>query len=230
LSPYRALKITAPILILGFASLAHAEGVAEEQTLASVAGSKAQDQDQAASGEVEAQATPVIDKLHASLLSIMKSAEELGYQGRYDEVEPIVLETFDLKFMAAKSVGRTWKKLPEEDQARWLDVFRSIIKSNYADRFNGYSGESFETLGEEPAIRDTRVVRTQLLRPGEEAVQLNYRLRQVDGEWRIIDIYLNGNVSELALRRSEYSAVLKRDGFEKLLSTLQDKVDSLSKS
>ena len=132
--------------------------------------------------------------------------------------------------MAAKSVGRHWKKLPEADQQRWLELFRRHITANYAGQFTGYTGESFETMGEEPAIRDTRVVRTRLTRPSEEDVQLNYRLREVDGEWRIIDIYLNGTVSELALRRSEYSAVLKREGFEKLLTTLNDKVDELSKS
>ncbi len=73
------------------------------------------------------------------------------------------------------------------------------------------------------------MVRTLLVRPGDEDVQLNYRLRDVDGEWRIIDIFLNGTISELALRRSEYSSVLKREGFEKLLSSLTSKIDSLSK-
>ena len=173
-------------------------------------------------------ASPTVEKLHAALLGIMQSADELGYQGRYDAIDPVVGQTFDLPFMASKSVGRHWKKLLEPDRDRWLGVFVQVINSNYAGRFSDFSGEAFETLGEEPAIHDTRVVRTRLTRPSEEAVQLNYRLREVDGEWRIIDIYLNGTVSELALRRSEYSAVLKRDGFEKLVSTLTNKVASLS--
>ena len=71
---------------------------------------------------------------------------------------------------------------------------------------------------------------TKIVVPDDEDVHLNYRLRQVDGEWRIIDIYLNGTISELALRRSEYSSVLKREGFEKLLTTLNDKVDELKSS
>lgn len=173
-------------------------------------------------------AAPQVEKLHGTLIEIMRSAKELGYQGRYDRLSPTVLETFDLKFMASKSVGRHWRKLDAADQERWLETFVQVITANYAGRFSGYTGESFETLGEEPAIHDTHVVRTQLLRPGEDSVQLNYRLRDVDGEWRIIDIYLNGTVSELALRRSEYSSVLKREGFEKLISTLNDKVESLS--
>jgi phospholipid transport system substrate-binding protein len=173
-------------------------------------------------------ATPSVEKLHTELIAIMRSADQLGYTGRYEQLWPVVDQTFDLHFMASKSVGRHWKQLAEADRERWLSVFERLITANYAGRFSAFSGESFETLGEEDAIHDTRVVRTLLVRPGDEDVQLNYRLRDVDGEWRIIDIYLNGTVSELALRRSEYSSVLKRDGFEKLISTLHEKVESLS--
>jgi len=173
-------------------------------------------------------ATPAVEELHAALLKVMKSADQLGYTGRFDLLSPVVNETFDLPFMASKSVGRHWKKLPEDDQQRWLELFGRHITANYAGQFTGHTGETFETLGEEPAIRDTRVVRTRLTRPDEEDVQLNYRLRQVDGSWRIIDIYLNGTVSELALRRSEYSSVLKREGFEKLMSTIDEKCQKLA--
>ena len=173
-------------------------------------------------------ATPSVEKLHAALLDIMSSADVLGYTGRFERISPVVAQTFDLPFMAEKSMGRHWKKLPEADQQRWLELFARHISANYAGQFTGFSGEAFETQGEETAIRDTRVVRTRLTRPSDDDVQLNYRLREVDGEWRIIDIYLNGTVSELALRRSEYSSVLKREGFEKLLSTIDEKVKELA--
>ena len=72
------------------------------------------------------------------------------------------------------------------------------------------------------------MVRARLLDPGNEDVQLNYRLHERDGAWRVIDVYLNGTVSELALRRSEYSTVLKRDGFEKLIETIDDKTQEIA--
>lgn len=173
-------------------------------------------------------ATPQVEKLHMALIEIMEGADTLGYQGRYDQLAPAVNETFDLPFMASKSVGRHWKSLDDADKARWNDVFVRMITANYAGRFSAFSGEHFETLGEEAAINNTRVVLTRLVVPSDDDVQLNYRLREIDGEWRIIDIYLNGTVSELALRRSEYSAVLKREGFEKLIDTLDDKVKELA--
>jgi len=174
-------------------------------------------------------ATPVVEKLHDALTEVMKSAETLGYQGRYTQLTPIVAEAFDLPFMARKTVGRHWKKLPECDQTRWIEAFGRLTTATYADRFEGYSGESFRTDAEEPAIHDTMMVLTTLTRPDDKDVQLNYRLRRTGDGWKIIDIYLDGTVSELALRRSEYSSVLKREGFENLVSTLDGKVADLEK-
>jgi len=171
----------------------------------------------------------VVERFHAALIDAMKHADQLGYQGRYDELSPVLDQTFDLSFMAEKSVGRYWKDLDAASQRRWLETFVRLTTANYAGRFNAFSGQKFETLGEEPAAHETTVVRTKLVLPDDDDVQLNYRLRETPAGWRIVDVYLNGTVSELALRRSEYSAVLKRDGFETLVTQLDEKVADLAK-
>jgi phospholipid transport system substrate-binding protein len=130
--------------------------------------------------------------------------------------------------MAEKSVGRHWKTFSQEDRATLVQTFIRYSIANYAGRFHGYSGQSFETLGEEPSARGTRLVRTQLVDPNDENVKLDYRLRAADGDWRIVDVYLNGTVSELALRRSEYSSLIKREGLEALLAALDEHIDSLA--
>ena len=173
-------------------------------------------------------ATPTIAKLHEGLLAVMMDADEIGYSGRLDRLDIIVSNSFDLNFMAEKSVGRHWKKLSSEEQQRWLDSFRQMTAATYAGRFEGFSGQKFEVLGQESANHETVVVRAILLNPDGEDVNLNYRLHQIDGTWKVIDVYLNGTVSELALRRSEYSTVLKRDGFAKLIETIDDKTQELA--
>jgi phospholipid transport system substrate-binding protein len=172
--------------------------------------------------------TRVVDALHESLLQVMKNAATLGYEGRFRQLEPVVRELFDLSFMAEKSVGRHWKAVGEADRARMLETFDRFTVANYAGRFSGYSGQVFETFKEEPATHGTMLVHSRLLAEDGDAIQLNYRLRRVEGHWRIIDVYLNGTVSELALRRSEYSSLIKREGFEALLSALDERIDELS--
>jgi phospholipid transport system substrate-binding protein len=175
-----------------------------------------------------ADATRLVDELQANLLEVMKNAEALGYQGRYDRLAPVLPTLFDLSFMAEKSVGRYWKTASEEDRRVLVDTFTRYMIANYAGRFDGYSGQSFETLAVEPSARDTLLVRTRLHDPTGEDVSLDYRLRKVDGGWRIIDIYLNGTVSELALRRSEYSSLIKREGFHALLIALDERIETLA--
>jgi len=171
----------------------------------------------------------VVEAFHGELLKAMKRADELGYEGRYELIAPALRATFDLDFMAEKAVGRHWRELSEEDQARMRDIFTRFTLSTYASRFSGYSGERFETTAEQPAPRDTMFVRTRLVRTdGEAPVEINYRLHRIEPGWRVIDVLLRGTVSELALRRSEYSSVIKRDGFEALLSELEEKIADLA--
>ena len=165
----------------------------------------------AASDDPSAAAPPVADaraaveKLHASLIEVMKEAEPLGYAGRYARLEPVMRELFDLPFMAEKAVGRYWNEATPEDRSRLVDAFSRYTIANFAGRFDSFSGQSFETLGDEPTARDTLLVRTRVVDPGGENVQLDYRMRATDGRWRIVDIYMNGAVSELALRRRRLS-------------------------
>ena len=190
----------------------------------------------AAHAEIEAKApaspavqtpTQVVEELHAALLQMMKDSDGMSFDQRVEFLTPKMNEAFDMGFMSSKSVGRQWKALSGDQQRVWREKFERLTVSNYAGRFVGYTGERFETIGNEPAARDTIMVLTRVEVPNDEDVDLNYRLRETPEGWRIIDIYLKGTVSELALRRSEYSSTLKRDGFEKLASAIDEKIAEL---
>lgn len=172
--------------------------------------------------------TAVVESLHAALLDAMQHAAELGYEGRFERLKPVISVSLDLDFMAEKSASSHWRKFSSDDKARWVSAFSAHTIANYAGRFNGYSGQRFETHGEEPANHDTVLVRTTLRNPDEEDVQLNYRLRRVDDRWRIIDVYTYGTVSELALRRAEYSSAIAREGIDSVIEKLNRQVADFS--
>lgn len=173
-------------------------------------------------------AVQAIDELHAALLDVMKNAQALGYEGRAAKLKPVIPRYFDVAFMAEKSVGQYWKSATEAERQRYLEAFLRFMVANYAGQFDGYTGQSFETLGEDPARMDTKIVRTKLIDPGDEDVELNYRMHQADGSWKIIDVYLDGTVSELALRRSEFSGIVKRESFDALITALDQKIAKLA--
>jgi len=168
-------------------------------------------------------ASPVIDRFHAVLLDVMKNATTLGVDGRKTKLAPVLDETYDFPAMAQRSLSTHWAELAQPQRDKFIEVFRAMTLRTYATRFDGYDGERFETLNEEPSIANTVIVRS-VLHTKDEDVHLDYRLRATPAGFRVIDVYLSGTVSELALRRSEYTSLFERDGFDALVSALERKI------
>ena len=169
-----------------------------------------------------ADAKSTIDGFDNALLDVMKNADKLGYKGRYDRIAPVIVKTYDLPLMARISVGPEWSTLTPDQQAKITEAFKSLSIATFASRFDGYGGESFQITGESPANADD-IVDTKMLRPNDDAVDLNYRLRKTGDDWKIIDVYLSGTISQLANYRSEFSTTL-RSGEKINLDALKGKV------
>jgi phospholipid transport system substrate-binding protein len=182
-----------------------------------------------ASSLLGAEASPrqVVEALHAGMIDVMRDSASTTFEARAARLRPLLESSFDLDFMARKSLGRSFDRLSPDEQTRWVEAFHRFMVANYAGRFTGYSGQRFETLGDEPAAQDTVLVRTRLIDPGAEDMDLGYRLRRTPGGWKIIDVYLKGTVSELSLRRSDFTAILDRQGFAALLASVDAKIADL---
>ncbi|TSD85798.1 hopanoid biosynthesis protein HpnM [Mycobacterium sp. KBS0706] len=168
----------------------------------------------------------VIETLDSALLDVMKNAASLGFQGRYQKLAPVLDQTFNLPLMARISVGPDWSTLSAAQQQKVTDAFRRFSITTYAARFNGYSGESFQAEDAKPVSGGDQVVNTKLVRPNADPVPLNYRLRGPN--WQIIDIYLNGTISQLANYRSEFGATLRSGGGDALIKLIEGKIAELT--
>ena len=101
----------------------------------------------AVAADVDPAAAP-IRAFYDTLLAVMKQAEQLGVRGRHDKLAPIVRSTFDLPAMTRIAVGPEWTAIPPDQQAALLDNFARMTIATYANRFDGWSGQSFEVDAE----------------------------------------------------------------------------------
>jgi phospholipid transport system substrate-binding protein len=179
---------------------------------------------------IAAQATPgpteVIRHFCGQLLDVMQHATALGPKGRYQRLEPIVLGTFDVPFMARLSIGPSWAKLSTDQKRRVAQAYGRYITAVYATRFDGYSGERFEFLGEQQ-IRHGTMVKTRIVKANGEPVSINFVMHDNDIAWQARDVYLDSAISEVATRRSEFSATLRSSGIDALIASLNKKADDL---
>jgi phospholipid transport system substrate-binding protein len=168
-----------------------------------------------------------VQSLYDALLSTMKNGRTLGQSGRFTQLEPVIRRTFDIPSMARLSVGSSWASLTEAQRLQVTESFGRYIAAIYADRFDSYAGQKLQVTGEQPAAAGV-IVRSQIVMANGEPVKINYMMRRNGNTWLISDIYLDGAISEVATRRSEFAAILKSQGIDGLIAALNRKADILT--
>jgi phospholipid transport system substrate-binding protein len=171
--------------------------------------------------------TAHIDGLHRALIEVMKQGKQLGLKGRYDKLAPVLFKTYDVPLMARIAVGASWDSMPPPKQARVVDAFSRMMVATYASRFDEFSGERFEILQTEEQPPAGKIVKTRVTQSNGKAVSLSYLVRLVGAEWKVIDVFLDGTISELASRRAEFTSILKSGGPDALISSLRQQGDKL---
>lgn len=166
----------------------------------------------------------VIHQLQSALLQVMREGEKLGYEGRFKFLQPVIDQSHDIDLIIKTILGATyWSQLDKMQQDLIIETFRQLSIATYAGRFNQYEGEQFSIVEHRALPREQVLVRSQLTKSDGGKVNFDYVLHQTEGRWRIANILFDG-VSDLAIKRGEYRAILQRDGFQALIEMLKEKI------
>jgi phospholipid transport system substrate-binding protein len=155
----------------------------------------------------------------------------LNQQGSLEQkeaqVRKLLADNFDIKLIGRFVVGQHWKTMNEEQQEAYLALFEEWVLRTYSKRLGGYSGQQFEIAGVKGLSADEALVTTKISRPNAPPVEAGWRVRGGQGGMKIIDIMVTG-VSMVVTQRSEFSAVIQRQGIDGLIETLRLQVSKYS--
>lgn len=169
-----------------------------------------------------------IDTLNAGLLDAMTHTGG-NYQTRLERLDPLMQAAFDYDHMAQVAIGKYWSSLSEADKQKYLDLFSQVSVAAAANRFRETTGVAFQITGTRPGPQGTTLVDTTLKVGSGDPRKITYLLQQSGSDWRAIDVYYEGTVSELATKRSEYTSVIKMQGLEGLFAAMQKKLTDYAK-
>jgi len=181
----------------------------------------------ASTAPASAAGSDTVRSLYDQLLTTMRNGPALGASGRYARLAPVVRQSFDIPFMTRLAVGPEWATLNEAQRQEVTQAFERYIAAIYAERFDSYSGEQLQVTGERSSPGGT-IITSQIVKSNGEPVSVNYLMRNNGGVWQIADIYLDGTISELATRRSEFASILRTGGINGLIQALNTKANALS--
>jgi phospholipid transport system substrate-binding protein len=147
---------------------------------------------------------------------------KLDREARLDRLEAIALERFDFVTMSQLVVARYWKTFTPAQQESFVEEFRTFLARSYGDRIDRYTNEQVEIVGEMPAPAGDRKVMTRIVGGEYGGAEVEYRLREKSGAWRVIDVKVEG-ISLVLNYRDQFASVLSRDGADGLLERLRKK-------
>lgn len=173
----------------------------------------------AAAGLIQALGDRALSTLQQANLSLTEREAAFG---------DILREGFDLHLIARFVLGKYWKQASPDQRNDYLRAFSDYVILTYARRLGGFSGQSFAITGTKVSGEKKDVlVGTRIDRPNAAPIQAAWRVREIDGMHRIIDVMVEG-VSMAVTQRQEFSSIARRNGIEGLVQILRAQTEKLS--
>lgn len=170
----------------------------------------------------------VIETFHAALLDVMKEGPALGQAGRATRLRPELERAFHLPVMIQVATGAHWRQASQAQKDALVAAFTRFSTATYAKNFKKFAGERFETVGQREGPQNTTLIDTRLVESNGQKVEITYVMKTSADGWKVVDVIVDKGISELALRRSEFSRELKDSGVDSLVKTLNRKADELN--
>jgi phospholipid transport system substrate-binding protein len=166
-------------------------------------------------------ATAQIEVFGQALLSAAKLSK-----GRAAALLPSIEQTFNFSVMAQLVVGVSWAQMSVSDHTALAGALKRYTAARIASEIDHFANQRFvvDPIGQSHG--PDRLVKTQFLTPDDIPVHIDYRMREYEGQWKVIDVYSDG-VSALTTQRSDLASTLESGGAAAVVTKLQQAADQL---
>jgi phospholipid transport system substrate-binding protein len=138
-------------------------------------------------------------------------------------IESKLVPHFDTARMTALAMGRNWRSAAPEQQKQLTEQFQTLLIRTYSNALTNYRDNkmNYKPLRMNPGDTDV-VVRTEVTRPGQAPVQIDYSMEKAADGWKAYDVVVAG-VSLVTNYRDEFNDLVKSSGVDGLIKALAEK-------
>lgn len=140
-----------------------------------------------------------------------------------DKIWQSVSAIFDFDEISMRAVARNWKKFTPEERKEFSAVFSKFLGNTYVDKIQGeFHNEEIVYVGQEILKKGRALAKTLIKRETIE-IPVDYRLKLMDGQWRVYDVAVEG-ISLVKNYRTQFSQLLKKESPAELIKRLEKKL------
>jgi len=168
-------------------------------------------------------AAQTVRRMGEKALSILNDGT-LSPQMKQVKFQQLLARDFDLPLIARFALGRHWRTASEAEKQAYVDAFSRFILKSYAGQLVKARIKAFTVVSSRPAGKHDVMVQTQMERGGGGVLNLVWRMRRRNGEYRVIDVVAEG-ISLALTKRQEFAAIIRASGGQvsPLIDTLRSR-------
>ena len=171
----------------------------------------------------EETARGVVESTVAEVLEVLRTDGQ-SVDDRRKQIEQIAYARFDFQTMGKLVLARNWKKFDAGQREAFITEFKRHLSRSYGTRIARYEQEEVEVAGEREEKRGDVTVLT-LIKGGQfDGAAVDYRMRNRDGQWRVIDVIIEGG-SLVSNFRSQFQDIVSKEGPDGLIAQLKSRND-----
>jgi phospholipid transport system substrate-binding protein len=148
---------------------------------------------------------------------------------RRQQVAAILRRAVDVEGVGRFILGRWWRQASPAEQQEYMRLFEETLIRNLSARFGEYQGVRFSLGRTQQRTEDDVLVNTIIERPNQAPFSLDWRVGEVGGQPRVVDVIAEGTSLRLT-QRSEYSSVIQRNNGQiaALLAAMRNQIQQLA--
>ena len=146
----------------------------------------------------------------------------------YGLVDELIIPHFDFSSMSKWVLGQNWRKATAAQQESFTDQFRTLLVRTYAKALLEYSDNeiTYYPMQKNPES-NLVVVKTDVTQTGSSKIPINYSMHIQDGEWKVVDVAING-ISLVSTYRGSFATEIRTNGLDSLINQLIDKNNKIA--
>jgi len=147
----------------------------------------------------------------------------------YELINKLVVPNFDFASMSRWVLGRdNWESASEKQRQAFINEFRTLLVRTYAKALLEYSDEEIKYY---PARGNPGsnlvVVKTEVKQPSGATIPIHYRMYLKDGEWKVVDVAVDG-VSLVSTYRGSFTSEIRKNGLDALIARIEERNKKLA--
>ncbi len=140
------------------------------------------------------------------------SDPNLQQDTKKQKFQKLLDSSFDMKTIGRFALGRYWRTSSAEEKKEYFKLFNEMVVEVYANRFGEYKGQLFEARSFRDAGKNDTIVNSHVISPdGSSNIEVDWRVRYKEGQYKIVDVIVEG-VSMSVTQRSDFASVIQRGG------------------